>query len=169
MKRDFKKSSKVQELAQEALSEFEKICTGSGYETARDIRNESASHYSFSAAKKNLDHTPSEMNCNLYLADQNGNEFFPLGEAVMFHGRLNRRWKTAVSKEQREELFLEWLNWNLNANSWLRKTHARFMSEFVFEALGRNKAVKKHYWVDPDLAGNWKDRLTPIYFQDMHK
>ncbi len=164
--KDFVGVAKLEELANDALDDLSSICVGGGYETARDIRNEATNHYSFSAAKKNLKHVPSAMDCNMYLAESNGNEFFPMGEAVMFHARLNRRWAN-FDKEKRDRQFLAWLNWNLKANKWLSKTHAYFVRDLVFSGLGRNAVRKEAYWVSSDYAADRLARLTPIYFQGL--
>ena len=164
-RKHFCDDSKLLALSNSALQKFDEISLGDGYETSRDIRNESANHYSFTAAKKNLKHVPKSMDCNMYLASQNGNEFFPMGEAVLFHARLNRRWANVQSKDQRDVHFRNWLDWNLSANKWLSLTHADFVAKLIFEGLGRNKIRKKTYWVSSDYADCRAEKLTPIYFQ----
>ena len=153
----------LEELAQAALPKLEEICAGGGYETARDIRNEAANHYSFKAAKKNLKHVSGSMGCNMYFAGKNGNEFFPMGEGVIFHAKLNRRW-TNLNKTKSNGRFANWLDWNAKANEWLSVTHAHFAKQLVFEKL-QQKAVKKTYSVSDQYATEWKGNLTPIYFQ----
>ncbi len=164
-RKNFTGEELLAELTHEALQRLEQIRVGDGYETARDIRHEATNHYSYTAAKKNLKHVPSSMDCNMYLADKNGNEFFPMGEAVMFHARLNRRWAN-IDMAERNERFLNWLNWNLDANKWLSETHAHFAKELVFGKFQRNGVRKKTYWVSDHYSAEWKGNLTPIYFQD---
>ncbi|NOD32006.1 hypothetical protein [Ruegeria atlantica] len=164
-RKNFSGDELLLELTQRSLEQLEQISVGDGYETARDIRNEATNHYSYTAAKKNLQHVTSSMDCNMYLADKNGNEFFPMGEAVMFHARLNRRWANNDTAG-RNERFLNWLNWNLNANQWLSLTHAQFAKELVFSKFPRNGARKKTYWVSDRYSAERKDSFTPIYFQD---
>lgn len=166
-RKDFLSDANLMALAEEALADFKGISSGEGYEVARDIRNESANHYSFKAARKNLKHVSRSMDCNMYLAKKGGNEFFPLGEAVMFHARLNRRWANVADKKERDDRFRAWLLWNLQANKWLQKVHAQFLNSLVFDALGRSGVRRKAYWVPDGYAGQYTQNLTPIYFQDV--
>ncbi|MFV2051864.1 hypothetical protein [Aliiroseovarius sp. YM-037] len=155
------------ELAGEALRKFDEIKNGDGYYVARDIRNEATNHYGFIAAKKNIPHVPSNMDCAMYIPEASGNCFYPLGEAVMFHARLNRRWKNVPSKDGRDRLFREWLDWNLAANRWLEECHGIFCNQLLFEPLGGAVARKEKYWVPPEMVGNPKERLTPVYLRDL--
>jgi hypothetical protein len=154
----------VQRLAVQAIEEFEKISTGDGHKVAEMIRHESTNHYSFKAAKKNIEHVSVDMDVNMYLTEKSGNSYYPLGEAVMFHARLDRRWANVDSKEMRDELFLEWLTWNTAANNWLENTHGKITNELLFVPLGGVKMRPRRYWAPKSTAGDYRERLTPIQF-----
>lgn len=162
--KEFKEDVLLSELTEKALEGFEEIRSGNGYEIARAIRHEATNHYSLKAAKKNLNHVPAAMDCRMYLAKNRGNEFFPLGEAVMFHARLNRHWASKAASERRKRLE-DWLDWCIKANDLASKTHALFVSKLVFEPLGRNEVVRRQYWVSEDFAADRMNKLTPMYFQ----
>ncbi|MEL7255404.1 MAG: hypothetical protein AAGL23_14605 [Pseudomonadota bacterium] len=165
-KTTFLKDETLKELTETAILDFGKVSEGEGYLTARDVRNEATNHYSFKAAKKNLKHVPRSMDCNMYTAKQNGNEFYPMGEAVMFHARLDRRWADVATKEERDKRFRSWLSWNLDATRWLSETHARFAGELLFKPLGRRTFVRTPKRVSSGFAGRPENSLTPVYFQE---
>jgi len=154
------------ELADGAKKEFEKLATGNGYNIARDIRHEATNHYSFKAAKKNLGNVPANIDCNMYLHEIGGNSFYPLGEAVMFHARLDRRWAGISHERSRDGFFNEWLTWNLDTTKWLMETHANFTDRLVFNALGRNEFKKRAYWVPEEFTAGYKDRMTPVFLAE---
>lgn len=163
-RKDFCNEPKLKELADEAMGKLYEISQGDGYETARTIRNEATNHYSFSAAKKNLKHVDASMNVNMYIAENCGNQFYPMGEAVMFHALLNRRWSDQT-EQQRTQRFHDWLFWNLDANKWLSDVLGRFVQEIMFNSLGRSSIRKTTYWVSPDYASDRSGKLTPIFVQ----
>jgi hypothetical protein len=152
-------------LALEALSDLKGSTNVEGAQVAQDVRNESSNHYPFGAAKKNLSHVHKDALCNIYLHKHGGNDFFPFGEAVMFHGRLHRRWKSDASFEVRKIKFDNWIRWCLEANDALARTHAKFVNAILFAALGRNTLYQKTYYVPESLVGHPLERLTPVFFR----
>ena len=68
----------VQNLATEALENFNSLRSGRGYKLARNVRNEAAFHYGFDAARKNMTNVSDRANFNLYLHEMNGNSFYPM-------------------------------------------------------------------------------------------
>jgi len=154
---------KLCQLALEAIADLKVSTTLEGYQVARDLRNEASSHYSFEAAKKNVPHLHEGALCNMYISDTGGNDFFPLGESVMFHGRLHRRWKNIPSLEERRLKFDQWIMWCVEANESLIKSHAKFSNNLIFSALGRNKFYQKNYWVPEPLVGHPLSRMTPVF------
>ena len=155
----------VLELAKVSLSNFSRLRDSDGYLIARDVRNEASHHYSFTAAKKNLKHVSARANCTMYLHEMNGNSFYPMGEEVLFIGRLNRRGAQLDSEEKRSALLGKWMDWNIEANSWLNDTHAEFMRTLVLEKLGNKFAKKRTYWIDPVLVGKVTERKTPVFLR----
>lgn len=162
------KDAKLISLAREALEKFDEIADNDGYCVARDVRNEASNHYSFDAARKNIPHVSQQMDCSMYLTKAAGNCYYPLGEAVMFHARLNRRWKHVTSVEERDKLFWEWLEWNRKANRWLEECHACFTNELLFLPKGGSPISRKRvYWVPPEMVGRPSDRLSPVYVSEI--
>lgn len=152
-------------LSKEALHDFETLVSIEGYEVARDIRNEATNHYSFSAAMKNLSNVRKDADCKMYAHEMSGNCFYPFGEEVMFHARLNRRWKNISDQEARNKLFYNWLEWNISANRWLEKTHAEFSNALVVLAFQRKPFRKRSYWIPQNLLGKHEENIAPLFIK----
>ncbi|ASM74193.1 hypothetical protein SULPSESMR1_03421 [Pseudosulfitobacter pseudonitzschiae] len=152
------------DFAKTASGKFDKLDLGDGHNIARYIRNEASHHYSFSSAKENIKHVFHGGDFNFYTHDVGGNDFYPLGEEVMFYGRLNRKWANIPSKTARNKLLQEWFDFNIKVTDWLMKTHGYFAREFIFVALGRNMMVVKSYDVPSALVGDLSKTLTPIFY-----
>ncbi|PCH74888.1 MAG: hypothetical protein COC12_02800 [Rhodobacteraceae bacterium] len=151
-------------LADGLADEFQALRAGGGFEVSRIVRNEAANHYSFSAALKNLSHIRKEADCNFYTHEYGGNDFFPLGEEVMFQARLERKWTNFGRKEEKDSRFKEWLDWNLQATEWLGKTHAGFCNQLVFIPSRNNEMREVVYDVPTDLVGHPPNKKTPVFF-----
>jgi hypothetical protein len=152
------------DFVETASEKFDKLELGDGHDIARYIRNEASHHYSFNSAKQNIKHVFDGGDFNFYTHDVGGNDFYPIGEEVMFHGRLNRKWANIPSRVERGKLLQEWFDFNLKVTDWLMETHGYFAQEFIFRALGRNTMVVKSYDVPPELVGDLSKTLTPIFY-----
>ncbi|MDF0600737.1 hypothetical protein P1J78_08345 [Psychromarinibacter sp. C21-152] len=157
--------SKLLALSSRAVESFSELKSGEGYQVARIVRHEASNHYSFSAAKKNLPNVPKNMDCDFYVGEMGGNSFFPLGEAVMFHARLSRKWAAIEPSEQRQKLFEEWLDWCLKASRWVDEVHADFADQLLFEAFKDRKFKKKVYWVPLEYVGHHSEHTTPVFLK----
>ncbi len=163
-----KKESKDEdllELATDALENFSKLRSTEAYPIVRNIRHEATNHYSFKAAKDNLKHVSKNANCSMYLHELSGNSFYPMGEEVMFIGRINRHGASLATKEQKSEQLESWMNWNLGANRWLAQTHYSFINRLIIEPDGRKPAQKRSYWIPPEMAGSREERMAPIFLR----
>jgi hypothetical protein len=152
-------------LGKEALDDFKAIEAGSGYASARNFRNEVSSHYSLSAVEKNLEHVSPHANCNMYLHSMKGNSYFPIGDDVVFIGRLNRQGAQGTSPEQERNLYDEWMQWNVDATRWLNDVHLKFFAEFVANSLPGRVATEKLLWLDPRMVGNPSDVRIPVFMR----
>jgi hypothetical protein len=155
----------LQKLADDGLNALDKLSSTEGYKAANDIRHEAAHHYSFDAAKKNIAHLPTDALFDALLHRHQGNNFYPLGEYLMFHGRLQRRWKTDQTLREKQVKFEVWLQWCMDAKESVEDIFAKFMSELLFEKLGRNAFYTKTYWIPESLVGHPFDHRTPIVFR----
>ncbi len=160
------KDDRTLELAKEAVELFEALKKSDGYAIVRNVRHEASNHYSFSAALKNLSHVPDHANCNMYLNKLDGNSYYPMGEEVMFVGRLNRHGASIKTEEEKQQLLGLWHDWNLEANGWLRNIHERIFSEIVSARFPDRFAREKLYWFDPSLAGDMVPPSIPIFLRN---
>lgn len=163
--RDGVQGAELKKWLNEATKSLEKLKAEEGFSVARYVRNEVAHHYSFKAAKNNLKFVPPEFDCNIYTHDNGGNDFFPLGEGVLFHARLNRKWSNVRSTEERNSKFEGWLYWCLNSTNFFLELNARFANEWVFSELDNPKFQSRTYSIDKrmiDLNGTSK---APIFYK----
>ena len=154
------------ELATQAVSDFAALKQAKGYYVVENLRHEATNHFSFKAAKKNLNHVSPSLNCNLYVHELNGNSHFPMGEAVMFFGRLNRHGASLKTTEEKEQLLDFWMEWNLRATRWVSEVHVNIMAKLVFDRFGDRKWEKKTYWIDPELVGGIPGRRIPVFLRN---
>ncbi len=129
------KDADVKSWADESWAVFESNYTGEGYEVAKWLRNEVSNHYSFKAARDNRKYIPEKFDLRFYTHENGGNDFFPLGEGVLFHARLNRRWSSLKTDKARKDKFGDWLEWNTSVTDWLLTEHAKFSERFVFNQI----------------------------------
>ncbi|WP_170596196.1 hypothetical protein [Ruegeria arenilitoris] len=159
------KNDNVIRLAKESFDAFSGIKEQPGYEVARAIRHEATNHYSFKAAKKNLAYIPDNANCKFYLHEKDGNSWYPFGEEVMFVGRFNRAGASLNSREEKNQLLKEWLDWNLAATKWANKAYELIATSLVLDRLPDRTARQKLLWLDPELVGEVNGRKTPIFLR----
>lgn len=81
-----------------------------GYNIARDIRNEVANHFSHGAAKKNLRHINADADMSIFLSEQNGNCYYSGGDNAIFIARLSRHQKgKQLSVADTVNSWLDWV------------------------------------------------------------
>lgn len=139
----FEKHRKAKQVKNEALrnwivaayDEFETFKKLEGWDITNQIRNQSGHHYSFKEAVKNIPHAATDLDYSFYTHENGGNDRYPLGEAVLFHARLDRRWANAASRDERQKRFDDWLHWNLEVTTWVHQKHAEFARNFIFGSI----------------------------------
>ncbi len=151
----------LQKLFQDSNQSFETLKRRLGFEIARDLRNEATNHYSLKAAKKNLASVPCHADCSFYLHEIDGNSFYPMGEEVMFIGRMNRKGKSVTTENDRAALFNEWMGWNLDANRWVKDTHVSF-ADRIFISKTDKRATKMSHWIPYSMVGDKDAFKIPV-------
>lgn len=162
VKKQRRVDNELRDIVVTALKDFENLKENEGYEVARALRNEASNHYSFDAARKNLKHIPENMDLNFYTHESGGNDMHPLGEAVMFHARLNRKWANIPQKELKNEKFHQWLKWCQAAVKWVAKWHAEAFATFC-KSPSEAKFVNKRYTIPVDFIGNPVRQRMPLF------
>lgn len=150
-------------LAKSARQSFEMLKADDAYKTVRLIRNEATNHYALSPAKKNLAHIGKSPLLSLCMHEIGGNSFFPLGEEVMFIGRMNRIAGKGSTKEEISEVYKKWLSWNILATKWLNEVHSLFLSKILMEKFPDRKALRRNYWLPMDMVGEVGEIKTPLF------
>lgn len=153
------------EFVKECLKELSAIKSSKGYELARDLRNESTNHYSFSTAKKNLKHISDRANCNMYLHEKKVNSFYPFGEEVMFVGRLNRHGASLRTRDKKSNLLDLWISWNLKATQLIGDIQVEFFKKFLLERFPDKFGHERPYWIPRELASTVEDKHVPIFLR----
>lgn len=156
----------AKEIVYRSVKSFEAVRQAKGYSVARAVRHEAANHYSFSSAIKNIPHVPDEANCNMYPNALEGNSHYPIGEEVMFMGRLNRLGASAKTTGDKMKLLDLWHGWNVSAQDWLRSTHVEIFGGLVAPRFKGRRAVEKLYWLDPALVANLVPPRIPVFLRD---
>lgn len=152
-------------LSEKHTATFENLKLASGYGAARYLRHEATNHYLLDPVRKNLPYVSDRANCNFYLHQLNGNSHFPMGEEVVFVGRLNRDSVRLATEEEKKKTYRDWWTWNLSATNWLNEVHLDFYREFVaplVKATGKT-ARRRVYWIDPRLVGVPEQEKVPIF------
>lgn len=159
------KDSDVKSWADESWKAFTSNHTGEGYEVAKWLRNEVSNHYSIKAARDNRKHIPAKFDLKFYTHENGGNDFFPLGEGVLFHARLNRRWANLNTEQEKTKMFGEWLEWNISTTDWLLAEHAKFADQFVFKKLADLSWKPTSYEVPKQMIDRDLTSKAPIFLE----
>ena len=155
--------SQLIEWQSNCLSLGKDVVKGEGYTLARNLRHEAANHYNFGAAKKNLDYLSPSANLNMYMHALNGNSYFPMGEEVMFIGRINRTGEGPESIQGDTSKIDNWMAWNIKASKWLNDCNFEFYSLFIRSL--KLRAVKRCYWIPPELVSSEESQNVPLFIR----
>jgi hypothetical protein len=145
-----------------AKAGFDALCVGSGYQAAKNIRNEATNHYSFESAKKNLKHLDPNAPMKMFVHDMTGNAYYPWGDSVMFFGRFSRQGSALPSDAERASIIEDWMNWNLKATEWIDSVATQAFQEFAVNRFPKKMARRRDHWIDPILVSDTSERRTPI-------
>lgn len=150
-------------LALDAKNLFEPLKKDAAYQTVKLIRHEATSHYALAPAKKNLEFVGEGAALSIIQHKMGGNSFNPLGEEVMFIGRMNRAAQHLDTKEKRIEFHEQWFNWNVVATKWLGRVQAQFARKTLLEKFPDRRARKRMYWIPQQMVGEIGESKTPLF------
>jgi hypothetical protein len=153
------------ELAHNALLSFEAHKKAEGYSSARNLRHEASNHYLLGPVKKNLNAVSRRANCSLYLHEMTGNSFYPLGEEIVFLGRLNRQGLKLETEEERQGLYQAWWDWCLATTKWQQSVTAKFLRRIILDNFPDKKPQRKDHWLSLDLVGNPELSNFPVFIR----
>lgn len=151
-------------LAKHCLNDFATLRADKGYELARDVRHETASHYSIKAAKKNIQYLGKTYENRIFLSEKASNSFYPFGEELMFSARLNRFANGRFDTSSRSQFVTDLFAWCKLANGWLAKCHAQIFQELISPHIKKKVFKRQSYWVDSRLVGDTPtDFCVPVF------
>jgi len=130
---------------------------------ARAIRHEVKFHYSPSAVCDNLRHLPDGADLTFYTHELGGNDFYPVGEEVVFQARIEKHFSTSRSKAEKNERFANWCEWNIETTRWLHSVAAYFVNELVFSKFPERNWNLAEYEVPAELLGDLSSITAPIF------
>ncbi|WP_172294001.1 hypothetical protein [Pseudoruegeria sp. HB172150] len=154
--------AEFRELISSAQEEFSRIRSQDKYSVVRLIRHEVTNHYSYDAAMKNMKHVADGAEIAFHLHTMDGNCWYPLGEEVMFSGRLNRHTSNRATVEERLNISSEWMEWNLEATRAVRDFHGNVLTELILKKFPDKKAQKKMYWLPQSHVAAISSTYVPI-------
>jgi len=155
----------VKEFKNDALYRFEELSKGCGFSIARSLRDDCTSHYSLSAAKKNVPSLEDDADLTFYIHKTEGNSFALAGEHVVFHERF-RTGRLPKTEGSVEDQFGVWLDWCLQALKWLKKTCAEFLFLVLPEHVVKKMKWTQMYWPDPSIFGELGKSKAPIFLHE---
>lgn len=156
-------SGEVRKIATNCIETFETLESRDFYGLVRAVRNEAAGHYSFSAAKKNLAHVEDRAMAHMVAGASMGNSFYPLGEEVMFIGRLNQYGAGLGSKVDKADLVNKLFEWGREATKWVQECHTEIFRQLVQPFLDGKYKKKTTYWVSPSKVGDLRMFNVPVF------
>jgi hypothetical protein len=84
---------------EEFVNEKNRLTSDSNYLLAKTIRDHSTNHYLVSPAAANLQYVSKNAKVAAYLHETQGNSYYPIGEEVVFSGRLSRHFNEQYSRD----------------------------------------------------------------------
>ena len=151
----------ISAIKSKALCDFDQLTDGVGRSLAKIIRNEATSHYSLKAAKKNLSHIAGKAKLSMLAHEMTGNSMYPLGEEVMFAGRLNRYGQSRT--EGKETLVDDWMNHNLKVTEWVRVTHESVVKNLLLARFPERRFRQRMHYIRDDSAAEIGSLFVPIF------
>lgn len=157
------KNLELQELIKTAKASYDELERNNDFKMARDLRNEATNHYGFKPAKKNLKHISNDSNMSFYIHRMNGNNFFPLGEEVMFTARIKRHVPNSAKNEVLSESFKGWLNWNNEVTKWLSQVNLDFIGHIIETHFPDRKPRKRSDYLPCEMVGEIDEIFVPLF------
>jgi hypothetical protein len=158
-------STSGREAVRDFLAGFENQVDQVGYTLARDLRNEVTNHFPLKAAKKNLKHLSDRANLLLLLHHKDGNSSYPLGEEVLFAGRINRFSFGKQDEEGGHRALERWYQFNLDATKLARTFHQAVIQHLVFGKFPKKFARLKTFWVEDGLSKDHREVCVPLFLR----
>lgn len=136
-----------------------------GYSIAKFMRHEAVNHYSLDAARKNLKFTSNKANFSLYVHDKHGNGYYPVGEEVMFVGRL-LRYLNKSSKISFEEAFDAWMQWMREVLFMMSEHYVRMITIHIINKKPDKYAHRRMHYVPFSMVQKPNRPTSPLFMRN---
>lgn len=161
--REFQGTEKVMQTVARSAQEIEALASDEGFALSRNLRNESAFHYSFSTAKKNLQSAPDDLGASIYVNTIDGNSLFEFGEQLMFVQRMRRFSEANHRYEDVDTLTEAWLGWVRETHRLIRSLQSDVLG-VMLERLADTPRRHRAYFVDPRLVST-SAQVLPAFWK----
>ena len=166
-KRHLKNKGKEKYLnaLQPSIEALKPIIRSPSYEVSRRLRNKVTNHYTFKDSLQNMDGSVSpNASKSIFLHLQQGNSFAPLGEEVVFLGRLWRYFEEETKLKPHIDRVHEWIDWNQLAAKWAIKTFNSFIIWLHHNEFPEKIGGRAEHYLEIDLVGKVGGNRLPIIF-----
>ena len=159
-------SGRCRAIVESKLDDLKRIDDLPGFRIAKLIRNKVVGHYDFEQTIRSVDRCEDDFECSLYLADEAGNSFFPIGEKIVFErlGALPIERERAEADSAAE--VQQWIDWTTAVGQCLKDLHFQVFFEVVAPLFDGRKARQRDEWIDPDLVGDHPTFRIPVFLRD---
>lgn len=132
-----------------------------GYQIAKTIRNSISNHYDIDMVMRCLSSVPDSCDCSMYLTDQRGNCYFPMGENVVFAGIMSdSRKQHAILKENDIDV---WVDWTSDVSELIYELHKALFLKLVHKKDPTIRPIERNIFLDPDLVGDIGPQRLPLF------
>lgn len=139
----------------------ERLKKEKGYALNRNLRNETAFHYKFDVAKKNVKSAKVDLDASMFVSKMDGNCYFTFGEQLMFVQRLARFGESDATLKEPEHLIEVLSMWTIKVIKLFKEIHSEVFG-IVLDQADRT-ARKTHYFVEHDLVFDADVGCLPLF------
>lgn len=136
-----------------------------GYSVAKAFRNKMGGHYDYQQVLKNTRASNDDFECAMYIAEEAGNSFFPIGERVVFDRLLVPKPNDEAPIKPSEASIDSWIEWSLEVGRCLRKFHYDLFETLVAPLVEGRKTRPRQIWMDTDLVGKHPGFRIPLFLR----
>ncbi|MGZ9811006.1 hypothetical protein ACXN5S_11130 [Pseudoroseicyclus sp. H15] len=158
-------SQALVDLLEERRVVIDELKADQGFALNRLIRDQATNHYSLSQARKTIRSADTDYDARVLLHDMDGNCCFPMGEEIVFAGRLSSYGKGHPELKDPGQIITAWLEWALKVSKAARSIHARFFENIMSSKTDRIVARQSAHYIDINLTMRASEMTIPIYLR----
>ena len=136
-----------------------------GYSVAKAFRNKISGHYDYQQALKNTRAVSDDFECSMYIAEESGNSFFPIGERIVFDRIIIPNSNSDLPIGPNEASIDSWIQWSLEVGRCVRKFHFDLFETLIAPLVDGRKTRPRQVWIDPELVGKHPGFRVPLFLR----